>query len=251
MKKLLCILTPVLLCLMFIAIPVCAEYESRYPNVVDSADLISNDAELQERLENIGEKYGIDIVVVTVDSLSAKMATAFADDFYDYNGYADDGILFLLSMEYRDWAISTKGIGIKIFTDSKQQDIIAAMKYDLANNNFEAAFDIFSQQCEKILINAKRTRYIMIFGIAVAVGLLAALITVLIMKGQLKSVRYERNAGQYLKNNSVRLTQNHDVFLYKTISKSKRESSSSSSGGGSSTHTSSSGSTHGGSSGKF
>lgn len=251
MKKLVNFFIPVLLCLVFIAMPVCADHESPYSNVVDSAELINNDEKLQERLESIGEKYDMDIVIVTVDSLGIKTATAFADDFYDYNDYSDDGILFLLSMEDRDWAISTKGRGIKIFTDSKQSDIFSAMKHDLANNDFDDAFDIFAQNCEEILINSKRTRYIMIFGIAVVVGLIAALITVFIMKGQLKSVRYERNAGHYLKNNSINLTQNYDIFLYKTLSKSKRESSSSSSGGGSSTHTSSSGSTHGGSSGKF
>ena len=40
-----------------------------------------------------------------------KTAEAYADDYYDYNGYGygenDDGLLLLVSMGEREWAITT------------------------------------------------------------------------------------------------------------------------------------------------
>ena len=77
-----------------------------------------------------------------------------------------------------------------------------------------------------------------------------ALIVCLIMKSQLKSVRSQPEAMSYVINDSVSFTEQSDVFLYKTLTKTKIQKAESGSGG-SSTHTSSSGATHGGSSGKF
>ena len=270
MKKIFKFLLPVILCFMCISVPVSAdeydEYDFTYPYVVDSADLISNDEELNDRLDQIGEKYNMDLVIVTVDSLGDKTATEFADDFYDYNGYFDDGILFLISMEARDWAISTKGYGITVFTDYGQKYILNKMKSDFGDNDFKAAFDTFADQCEAFLAQAENGEpydvdnkvnepatavdYLIVVGVAAAIGLVIAIIITTIFVHQLKSVDFQDNANSYFKNSSLNITQNNDIFLYKTLNKTKRESSSSG-GGGSSTHTSSSGSTHGGSSGKF
>ncbi len=266
MKKFAKLFLPVLLCVLCMAFPVSAEeydqYDFTYPYVIDDAELIDNDEQLSDRLNDIGEKYSMDIVIVTVDSLGGKTATAFADDFYDYNGYFDDGILFLLSMENRDWAISTKGYGITAFTDYGCDYIFDSMRDELADDDFEAAFDIFADQCEIFLEQAENGEpfdvgntvkttgsYLIVIGVAVVVGLIAALIVTLILKHQLTSVNFQKNADSYVDKKSVKITQNQNIFLYKTVSKTKKESSSS--GGGSSTHTSSSGSTHGGSSGKF
>lgn len=266
MKKFAGLFLPVLLCLMCMAFPVSADeydqYDFTYPYVVDDAGLIDNDEQLSDRLNDIGSKYSMDIVIVTVDSLGGKTPTAFADDFYDYNGYFDDGILFLISMENRDWAISTKGYGITAFTDYGCDYIFDCMRDDLADNNFEAAFETFADQCEIFLEQAEKGEpfdvdntvkttgsYLIVIGVAVVIGLIAALIVTMIFRHQLKSVGFQRNADSYVDKSSVKITQHQNIFLYKTLSKTKRESSSS--GGGSSTHTSSSGSTHGGSSGKF
>ncbi|MCM1227336.1 MAG: TPM domain-containing protein [Clostridium sp.] len=270
MKKLIKMLLPAFICLFCMSVTVSAEdaeFDFTYPYVVDSADLISNDEQLSDRLEEIGKKYYVDIVVVTVDSLDGKSATAYADDFYDYNGYSDDGILFLISMEYRDWAISTKGYGIKAFTDYGCDYIFDCMSGELSENDFESAFNIFADQCEKFLAQAEKGKpfdtnnnvrtsafYSILIKISVIIGLIVAFIVTLIMKGQLKSVKFQHSADSYIENNSIRISQSNDIFLYKTLSKTKIESSSGSSssrGGGSHTHRSSSGSSHGGRSGKF
>lgn len=254
MKKIARLFLPVLLCLFCFAFPVSADKEDfTYPYVVDDAQLITADnaklGELNDKLWKLSEKYDLDIVIVTTDSLGEKSPQAFADDFYDYNGYKKDGILFLISMEYRDWAISTTGKGINIFTDSVQSEIVSAMRSSLSVNDFETAFNIFADECATQLSHQKTMGIVIPIGVAVVVGLIAALIVTMVLKHQLISVDFQKNANSYVERNSVRISQNQNIFLYKTLSKTKKESSSS--GGGSSTHTSSSGSTHGGSSGKF
>lgn len=254
MKKIFRFVLPVILCLFCFAVPVSADKEDfTYPYVVDDAQLITTDSaklgELNDRLCNLGKKYDLDIVIVTVDSLGDKTPTAFADDFYDYNGYKEDAILFLISMEERDWAISTKGSCISTFDSETQSEIISKMRPSLSVDDFETAFDTFADCCEDTLHSAKVMGIVIPIGVAVVVGLIAALIVTMILKHQLASVNFQRNADSYVDKNSVRITQNQNIFLYKTLSKTRKESSSS--GGGSGTHTSSSGSTHGGSSGKF
>lgn len=274
MKKTLKIFLPLVLCFFCFAVQVNAvqleyeHYQTEYFPVSDNADLIDNDDKLSEKLVKIGKKYDMHVAVVTVDKLGDKTAEEFADDFFD-RYFGNDGIILVLSMEYRDWAISTKGKGIRAFTDYGCDYIFEQMKSKLAENDFEDAFDIFAEQCEAFLKQAENgkpydinnkvknsTDYLIIAVIAFVCGVLAAFIVTSIMKNQLKSVGFQRNADSYIENSSVRVTQSHDMFLYKTLSKTKRESNNSSSnsssrGGGSSTHVSSSGSTHGGRSGKF
>ncbi len=264
MKKILNTLLPAILCFFCITISVSADdrYDFFSPYVLDNAAILSSDKELAIELEKIIDKYGVDIVVLTVDSLDGKTATEYADDFYDYNGYSEDGILFLLSMEDRDWAISTKGYGITAFTDYGQDYIFEQMKSDLGDDNFDDAMSTFASQCKDFLEQAENDEpydtnnkagdpnYNMVIIASVVFGLITALIVVLVLKGQLKSVKFNKNANLYIKSGSAKVTNSQDIFLYKTLTKTKIESDSSS-GGGSSTHTSSSGSTHGGSSGKF
>lgn len=265
MKKLLKLFLPVIICLSCLTCQAVSaddyeQYDFTYPNFVDDADLVDSDEEIAEELEEISDEYGIDVVIVTVDSIGSKSATAFADDFYDYNGYSEDGILFLLSMEHRDWAISTTGYGITAFTDYGCDYIFGCMKDSLADDDYEEAFGIFAEQCDDFLLQAENGEpydygnsiktgkdYIMVIGVALVVGLAAAIIVSLILKSQLKSVSFQRNANSYIKNGSLKVTHSHDIYLYKTVSKTKRESNS----GGSSTHRGSSGRSHGGSSGKF
>ena len=241
------------------------------PRLVDEADLLSDSEEsrLLTTLDEISERQKCDVVVVTVDTIGDSTATEFADDFYDYNGYGAgenrDGILLLISMADRDWAISTCGYGITAFTDAGQAYMVDKFKPALSDGDYYEAFDKYAVLCDDFLTQAKNGNpydngnlpkefpYVgLIICIGVSIGV--AFIIVNGMKNKLKSVRTKTDADTYVRQGSMSLAQNRDIFLYRTINRTKRstESSSSSSGSsGSSTHRSSSGTTHGGSSGKF
>lgn len=240
------------------------------PRVVDNADLLSNSEEknLAEKINSLTEKYDFDIVIVTADTIDGKSPMAFADDYYDYNGYGagsgNDGILLLVSLEDRDWKISSTGYGINVFTDYGIDFIGDKILPDLSDGDYYKAFTQFLGLTDDFLAEAKKGTpydidhkyktffdYIIAVGIGLLIGLIIALIVVLVMKSKMKSVVMQHNANNYAVNNSLRLDRSNDIFIYRNVSKTRRPEPSSSSGGGSSTHTSSSGTLHGGGGGKF
>lgn len=273
MRKSVISLCIVMLLCIFTAVPVFADTvpdEHFLPRLVDDADLLSDseEAQLTEKLDEISIRHQMDIVIVTNYSLDGKTPTRYADDFYDDNGYGfgvnSDGILLLLSMEERDWAISTCGLGIDVFTDAGQIYITEIAPY-FSDGEYYEGFDMFASLCDEFINQAvsegepydignmdnlthKPLSPIWILT-SILVGAVVALIAVMIMKSQLKSVRYQTAANQYVKPGSMKLRTNYDMFLYRNVTRTRIESDSNS--GGSSTHTSSSGASHGGSSGKF
>ena len=119
-KKCLSILC-LLLLFVSVALPVHAAGSSS--RLVDNADYLTDSEEttLLNKLDEISTRQGLDIVIVTIPDLYGEDITAFADDFYDENGYQPDGILLLISDYDREWAISTAGYGITAFTDAGQE----------------------------------------------------------------------------------------------------------------------------------
>lgn len=89
-------------------------------------------------------------------------------------------------------------------------------------------------------------------GVLLVIGLITALIVTGVMKSRLKSVAPQRDATSYVRQGSMKLTNQRDLYLYREIHRTERpKETDSGSSGGSSTHTSSSGSTHGGGGGSF
>ncbi len=259
------------------------------PLFVDDAYLVSdtNEQKLIEKLEKISKERQCEVAIVTVDGLDGKDITAAADDYFDYNGYGygydDSGILLMIDMDEREWATSTYGFAITAFTDYQQDIIMDKVAVYLSDDNYYKAFTTFADLCDKTLESARNGNIIdspdddfydndydydnndnesvfevisgpIFFGLIV--GVVAALIGTGNMKKKLKSVRRQPSAKDYLRKGSLNLTASSDVFLYRNVSKIKRETSSgggtrSRSGGGSRTHSSSSGRSHGGRRGKF
>ena len=234
------------------------------PRLVDDADLLSasEESELTALLNEISEKQGMDIVIVTVDSLGGKSPRAFADDYYDYNGYAADGVLLLVAMDSRDWYISTSGYGITALTDAGIDYISGRFLDDLSAGNYIHAFSTYAHLCDDFITEAKTDEpydyghmprgaypFMTHLIISVLIGFLIAFIATAVMRSQLKSVRSKAGATYYVKDGSFRVTKANDFFLYRTVTRRARPKNDSS--GGSSSHRSSSGRSHGGGGGKF
>ena len=126
--------------------------------VNDFSDLLSDTEEekLNRRLQKIRDKYGFDAVVVTTDSFNGMSAGDYADDFYDYSQYSDDGILFILNMAERTWYVSTKGKAIDYFTDYGIDEIFEEMSDDLSRGRYYDAFVIYGDQVEEYIINGNK-----------------------------------------------------------------------------------------------
>ena len=218
------------------------------PLVVDNADVLTDaeETELLAKLEALGGKYDLEIGAVTVDSYEGKGPQAFADDFYDYNGYGygenDDGIIVVFNTGEgdgnRNIAISTHGKGIDLLTDNEISLIIEMMINPVKNGDFAGAFDNFVAECENAIDPSISIIWI---PVSVLIGFGLAFLIVKIQASKLKTVRAQVSAEDYVGN--VMLTSQYDNFMYKNVTSSPRAKSNSSGG---STHTSSSGRTHGG-----
>lgn len=255
------------------------------PKVVDNASLFTDEeeAELTREAYELIERYGMDVVILTVESLEGASAQDYADDYYDYNGYREDGILFLLAMEEREWYFSTCGEAIYVFTDfgleSLGEDVLPylsdgdyyeAFRYwqELLPHYFEAylagdPIDVYVPNSpgydgrEDVVYypEDRSPDYVSCFLISLVIGAVAALVTVLIMRSRMNTARAQNDAGSYMKPGSYHLTVHRDMFLYSRVSKTPRPKDTGGSGGshrgGSSTHRSSSGRSHGGRGGRF
>lgn len=217
---------------------------------------------------------------------------------------AKDGLILVLSLQSNEWYISTTGKAINVFSDWGIEYLGKVMKPSFADKNFYQGFEDFISYIEKFSIQAETgkpyDRYNQgdlpnldgdeavsndqgvsdqeikqkepldpikrIFG-SVGIGLIIGLIVSGIRLGKLKTKKAVKNANEYVKENSFKLTKSNDLYLYQTVTKKRRprsdddiSNSHKSSGSikssthrssGSSTHRSSSGRSHGGGGGKF
>lgn len=244
-----------------------------YYRMFDDAEVLTEDEdnELEDALEELSLRQSFDVTIATIESMESVGADSmeqFADDLYDYcqYGYGSDmdGVLLLVSVGDRKWHISTCGYGITAFTDAGIQYLGEQMTPDMADGDYAAAFRTFIQWTDAYVTAAREGHpydvdnmpheplSILYLCLALVIGLVTALIVTGVMKSRLKSVAPQRDATSYVRQGSMKLTNQRDLYLYREVHRTERpKESSSSDSGGSSTHTSSSGSTHGGGGGSF
>ena len=262
MKKIISVLAILLLCALLL-LPAYAEDGSttsaipanrQKPLLVDDAGLLT-EAEataLLKKLTDYTEDVQCDIAIVTVPALNGVTARDYADDYYDYNGYGygedDDGILFLLASTERDWWITTYGYGKK-FTENELQAAVTDQSSALSGGDYNAAFNGIADNLHQLVYTERHprveTKWIFI---DLAIGFVLAFIIMKIRTSNLKTVRSQVNADQYVVPGSLALSQSYDHFLYRNVSRTEKPVNT---GGGNGSHTSSSGRSHGGTGGSF
>ena len=228
------------------------------PAVVDQAYLFTDSEinELNELINEIQSSVDINVVVVTTTDTDGKSAAAYADDFYDYNGYRYDGILILIDMQHREVFISTSGSTISTFTDARINSIHDKISPYMKKSDYFGAAKIFLERVkhyefdEHGLLPWYQSAAITHIPVLLLISAIVALISVLIMAARNKS-RMTATASDYLVKNSFNLTDKKDHFLHTHTTSVYRPPSNGGSSGGSSTRTGSSGRTHGGSGRRF
>ena len=229
--------------------------ERTLPLVVDQANIIPDEVEsaLIARCDTMAEEYKMEVAIVTVDDFGGLIAQAFADDFYDFNGYGygenDDGMLVVYKPGEegeREIYITTHGNGSGVFFEGIREGIIADMKDYLIAEDYEKAFNTYLDRAEEQL--KPGTPVIWLFVLA-AVGAVVGLLITGSMTAKNKSVIAQNQAKVYTRQGSLVVTGAQDVFAYSFVDTKPKQTNNSSTD--SSTHTSSSGRTHNGSGAKF
>ena len=125
-----------LLTLLLLLVPVSAWADGTA--VDDQAGLFSQEKEqeLTDRIEELTADWNMDFVVVTTEDAEGKTSEEYADDYYDYNGYADDGALYLIDLDNGSVWISTAGKMIRYLTDARIDAVIDAGYDNLKAKNY-------------------------------------------------------------------------------------------------------------------
>ena len=220
------------------------------PRLVDDADILNAHEEerVLKELDRISKTHNVDIVVITADDLLGYYDVEnAAKNAYPYLGYSENGILLYISMGTRDVRVQLFGSLYDYISDSECSDIREEVTPYLSSGDYQTAFLTFAEECDDIIEDATHFSVAKKVFFSLVIGIVIALIVTGILKGQLKSVRYQPLADNYLKQGSLNVTLSNDFYLYRNITRRRRQTSNSSgsSGGGRS------GGRSGGSSGKF
>lgn len=205
--------------------------------VVDGAGLLTDDqiADLNQRCLEVGAKYDIDVVICTQYSLNGDTVDVASADFYNGAGYSPNGVQIFVSPEYRDIDVFAKGTCDSRFSTSDLDELRerATDKLSGGKDNYYAAFCAFINGVDELYPPHVALYWI---PLSIALGFVIALIPMLSAKKKLTSVQMQDSASVYVKDGSMNVTQQSDIFLYRHVdrrAKPKNDSSHSSYGGGS------------------
>lgn len=241
----------VILCLLLLlSLPLAVSAANPY--VVDDAGLLTAEekTQLEERSARFYADTGMELVILTVNSLDGKTAMAYSDDYFDAN-YGKNGILLLIAMNEREWHISTAGTAIDAFNDVDLMGMEDGIMKYLPDGKYFKAFDRFLSDAEYYWNNEEVTDFEASLAIGIPVGFIIALIAILIMRGTMNTKKEQHSAGNYQVTGSFNLRKHQDLFLYSNITKTEKPKDTDNNSSGSTVHTSSSGKSHGGRGGKF
>ncbi len=252
-------------CFLLTAACVSIHAEALYPRLVDDADVLSADQETEilAQLDRVSEAHQVDIVICTVPSAGDYSAMEYADNLFEDRAYGmgqdRSCVLLLISMEYSDWHITTAGYGITAINDVGIEYIGERIVPLMSEGDFAAAFREYISLCDRWIGMARsgnpfdaddlpREPFAVVQNLAISllIGAGAAWIITGKHKAQLISVRRQAAAKNYTREGSLHVADSKDIFLYRTVTKSRKPDLSDSS-----THKTKSGTTVGGGGGKF
>lgn len=250
--------------LLMSSVSVCADSAEtetiEVDRMVDEADLLPDEVEeeMQKRLDKMAEKYNLDPHVILLDDYEAYILDSessymnpeeFATTWYQTYGYNLDeessGIILLISMAERDWHIYIQGEARVAVNNYGFEFISDRLVNELSNDWFEDGIvqyvddlELFFQAYDegepygddnpvKLLEDV-----VIIFGIAIILSFIIALIVVSVMKSQMNTARPQPAAREYVKKGSFVLTNQQDLYLYSNTTRTAKPKESSGGGGG-------------------
>jgi uncharacterized membrane protein YgcG len=122
--------------------------------IYDFAELLSEDDEkkLYQKINDFYNKSGIEIVIVLTDNLNGYGILNYAYNFYDYNEFDEDGVVFVISTASKEPEIFMGNCGDKddpnakalsIYTDERVNDTLAYVYKSVKEKKYYTALSDF------------------------------------------------------------------------------------------------------------
>lgn len=239
--------------------------------VSDAAGLLTHDQQqsLEKAARSVSQQYGCGIYVITINNFREfgfKNIDDCAEGFFNHYqmglGSERNGSLLLLSMEDRDYALKAHGsIAHTAFTDYGSRRLAESFLDDFQKNDWYGGFSDYINNAGEFLGRAaagnpvdvpqQNTELSSGAKLAIMIGFptLIAFGACQGMKRQMKSVKKQLDADDYLIPGGVHLDVKQDVFVNRSVARTVIRTERSSGGGGGGTTINSGG--FSGHSGKF
>lgn len=221
--------------------------------ITDNAGLLQEVQlqQLEQMAQAVADRYAVGVYIVTVPDYReldpAGVYEAAHGIYHEYSlgeGQKRNGILLLLSMSGRDYALFRYGEqAVYAFNDYGVEKLEETFLDNFGNDDWNGGFADFVLECDRYLEKAAsgkpvRESPVTRVLIAWAIALVIAAVVCAVLTGQMKTVRKGTSAASY--GGNLGLTEQFDQFTHRTETRRKIESGKSS------------GESHsGGSSGKF
>ena len=217
--------------------------------IFDISNLLSYDGwqELESRAAAISQRQHCGVYFAMVDDYTDYGdGSIYEVTYHLYHnsqlgvGEDRDGIIVLLSMEERDYAMFVYGKYAEYTFDTfGQEKLEERFLDDFGNNDWYGGISCYLDACDEFLTKADKGKPVRSSPwprVAIAVGgscLIAGGICLLLLRG-MKSVHQKKEADAYLTEGGLHLTQQYDRYSHTTETRTKieKESSGSESGGG-------------------
>ena len=264
-------ITPLLsLCLACcLLLPALAHAELGY--VTDAAGLLTQEEQetLSENAALLAKDYALGVYIITVDDITdyvdaPDMISAAETLYLDYQlGETEkqNGILLLLSMAERDYALFAFGYGNTAFTDYGKDYLSGYFLDDLGEDDWYQGFEDYQRVCGEMVAQALEGEPVdvgnapvpfwaklLAAAVCLLLGLLIATSIRALLKAQMKPVAAATNAEAFVTEDGLQLHEKSDHFTHCTLTRVYDPPKSESGSSGGTTIRSSGGS---GSSGKF
>jgi len=256
MKRPFLILIALIALCIAMAAPVCAAANDL---VTDGAGLLTNAqlSELNDRASDITEKFECEVSIFIVEDMGMADAYAFATQVYNNNehGFGQDrsGLMLMLSMADRDYALISFGFGNTTFTDHVKDVMLDSYVLPLLSKGdyYEAFVAYFDKAAEFLAMARAGTPFdngadtgnqgvaagsisAARLVLTIVISVVVALIVCLILLRQMKTARMQRSAANYIPQGGFVITGSSDTYLYSTETRrtiEEKDSSSTDSGG--------------------
>lgn len=198
----------------------------------DEAELLtdSEEATLVEKLKEVSHACNAQLVVVTIASMDGGDIDSYVDYLYDSMGFGygekHDGVLLLVCMDPREYRILSNGYAGTAIGPDQIDTLCDFMETYLPNGHYTSAFHSFADQSGEFLeyyLMGSPFKVGKSLAISLIIGIIAGLIVAFILKGQLKSVRKQDQAYGYVKPGSMTVNIQYDIFLYRTVTRTKKQ----------------------------
>lgn len=271
-KKLLCLLTVILLLMPGLALASGMVYDNA--NLFTATEI----QEMEAYIAQLREDYGMDVLVLTGEDARLNDSQDYADLFYEQHASTEDGFLYFIDMRNREQTISTSGKMIDIVNDRRLNALFDAASSGLSQGRYGSAAMAVLRQLNTYMKQGreegsyrydaetgrrltasynKLTSYEMTLAAVVGIAVAMVIVGSVSASYSLKGGTYRYNVGD---NTSRTLTRDDEQFVSQRVTRQVNQPAPSSggsshgyhsSGRGSSVHHSSSGHSHGGGSRKF